>query len=181
MLGLVVEAVTGRPLARELRERVFKPLRLTATSYPSGTTIPGRFAHGYIGSGSHVPLPPGTRLLDVTARVSPSAWGAGQIVSNAGDLTRFFSALLGGRLEPARQVAAMKADVTDSEYGLGLRIAHTACGTVYGHDGDLPGYRTVVWATAGGRRAASVMVNIDTTRVAPPRLDSAARAALCSG
>jgi D-alanyl-D-alanine carboxypeptidase len=180
VLGLVVEAATARTLGRELQERIFSRLRLSATSYPSGTTIPGRHAHGYIGSGSHVPLPPGT-LRDVSSLLSPSAWGAGQIVSNAEDLTRFFATLLRGRLLPPRQLAAMKADVMDAGYGLGLRIARTPCGTAYGHDGDLPGYRTVVWTTANGRRAACVMVNVDTTHVSGGELDSAARTALCSG
>jgi D-alanyl-D-alanine carboxypeptidase len=179
VLGLVVEAVTGTTLRRELERRIFSRLRLGATSYPSGTALPGPFAHGYIGSGSHVPLPAGTTLLDVSTRVSPSAWGAGQIVSNADDLTRFFGALLGGRLLPAGQLAAMKADVRDSEHGLGLEIAHTACGTAYGHTGDMPGYRTTVWATANGRRAAAVLVNLDTTHVPWAVLDSTARTALC--
>jgi D-alanyl-D-alanine carboxypeptidase len=180
VLGLVVEAATGRPLGRELQERIFNPLRLNATSYPSGTTIPGRHAHGYIGSGSHVPLPPGT-LRDASSLLSPSTWGAGQIVSNADDLTRFFAALLRGRLLPPRRLAAMKADVMDVGYGLGLRIARTPCGPAYGHDGDLPGYRTMVWSTENGRRAACVMVNVDTTHVSWGELDSAARTALCSG
>jgi D-alanyl-D-alanine carboxypeptidase len=73
----------------------------------------------------------------------------------------------------------MKADVRDSEHGLGLEIAHTACGTAYGHTGDMPGYRTTVWATANGRRAAAVLVNLDTTHVPWAVLDSTARTALC--
>jgi D-alanyl-D-alanine carboxypeptidase len=180
VLGLVVEAATGRTLRRELEERIFKRLGLGATSYPAGTAIPGRFAHGYIGSGSSVPLPPG-KLLDVSTRLTPSAWGAGQIVSNGDDLTRFLSALLRGRLLPAGRLAAMKADVMGADYGLGLRIAFTPCGTAYGHDGDIPGYRTIAWATSNGRRAASVMVNVDTTHVSWDELDSLARTALCSG
>jgi hypothetical protein len=66
-----------------------------------------------------------------------------------------------------------------AEYGLGLRIAHTVCGTAFGNNGDIPGYRSVVWATSSGRRVVAVMVNVDTTRVSWPRLDSAAVAALC--
>jgi hypothetical protein len=49
------------------------------------------------------------------------------------------------------------------------------------HRGDIPGYRNVVLATGNGRRAAAVMVNIDTTRVPWPKRDSAAVTALCSG
>jgi D-alanyl-D-alanine carboxypeptidase len=179
VLGLVVEAVTGRTLERELRERIFRRLTLSGTSYPLGTAMPRPFAHGYVGSGSGVPVPAGT-LLDVTSLLSPSAWGAGQMVSDADDLARFFSALLRGRLLPPAQLAAMKADRMNAEYGLGLRIAHTVCGTAFGNNGDIPGYRSVLWATSSGRRVVAVMVNVDTTRVSWPRLDGAAVATLCS-
>jgi D-alanyl-D-alanine carboxypeptidase len=180
VLGLVVEAVTGRTLERELRGRIFKRLRLGATSYPTGTAMSGRVAHGYVGAQPGLPIPPGT-LLDVTTLLSPSAWGAGQLVANADDVTRFFSALLRGRLVPAAQLAAMKADVRGAEYGLGLMISYTRCGTAFGHRGDIPGYRSIVWSTGNGRRTAVVMVNIDHTRVPQGKLESAAVTALCAG
>src|SRR3954471_17142517 len=46
-LGLIVEAATGRPLAAELRRRIFMPLRLRATSLDANPHIAGRHAHGY--------------------------------------------------------------------------------------------------------------------------------------
>jgi D-alanyl-D-alanine carboxypeptidase len=180
ILGLVVEAVTGRTLERELRERIVKRLRLGATSYPTGTAMSGRVAHGYVGARPGLPIPPGT-LLDVTTLLSPSAWGSGQLVANADDVTRFFSALLRGRLVPAAQLAGMKADVRRAEYGLGLMISYTRCGTAFGHRGDIPGYRSIVWSTGNGRRTAVVMVNIDDTRVPQGKLESAAVTALCAG
>jgi D-alanyl-D-alanine carboxypeptidase len=179
LLGLVVEAATRKTLAWELRTRLFEPLKLSSTSFPVGTTIPGRFARGYFVSRRPLPLPPGT-LVDVSTILSPSAWGAGQIVSNADDLTRFFVALLKGRLLPAAQLASMKTEVASHNYGLGLRITQTACGRAFGHDGDVPGYRNIVWATTDGKRVASVMVNIDATRVPWSELESAVRTALCS-
>jgi D-alanyl-D-alanine carboxypeptidase len=180
LLGLVIEAVTGRTLAGELQTRLFRPLRLGFTSFPTGTVMPGRFAHGYFVSRAPLPEPAGT-LIDVSTTLSPSAWGAGQIVSNAEDLTRFFAALIKGRLLRAAQLAKMKTEVTPHRYGLGLRITHTACGKAFGHDGDFPGYRNVVWATADGRHVASVMVNVDPTRVPWSKLEAAAKTALCSG
>jgi hypothetical protein len=75
----------------------------------------------------------------------------------------------------------MKTTVLHSNYGLGLRRTATVCGVAFGHDGDVPGYRNVVWASVNGRRTAAVMVNIDTTRVSWSRLHAAARSALCSG
>src|SRR5436305_996947 len=47
VLGLIVEAATGRSLAGELRRRIFAPLRLRSTSLLAAPGIAGRHAHGY--------------------------------------------------------------------------------------------------------------------------------------
>jgi D-alanyl-D-alanine carboxypeptidase len=181
LLGLVVEAATGNTLAQELQQRIFVPLKLGATSLPAGTAMEGPFAHGYVGPHPGLPIPRGT-LLDISSVLNPSfAWGAGNIVSNAPDVTSFFAALLRGRLLPAAQLAEMKTgSAANGGYGLGLKITYTACGRAIGHEGDFPGYRNAVWATPDGRRVAIVMVNIDTTRVSWSRLETAAQTALCS-
>ena len=168
LLGLIVEAATGRPLAAELRARIFAPLGLRSTSYPVGTAIDGRFAHGYVLGRPPLPIPAGT-LADVSARLNPSAWGAGQMLSNADDVTAFLSALL----------AAMKQNVHGRGYGLGLFVVATSCGTAYGHDGDLVGWRNVVYGTGDGRRVTAVMVNIDT-KVTWGELHAAADEVFCS-
>jgi D-alanyl-D-alanine carboxypeptidase len=179
LLGLLVEAATGRSIGTELQNRLIRPLHLDATSFPAHTAIEGRFAHGYVGGGSGVQLPEG-QLLDVTALLSPSGWGAGQIVSNADDVTTFFAALMAGRLLPSEQLAAMETSVPGHDYALGLRIVSTPCATTFGNDGDFPGYRNVVLASANGDRVVSVMVNIDTTHVPWSTLYAAAREAMCS-
>jgi D-alanyl-D-alanine carboxypeptidase len=191
VLGLVVEAVTGTSLERQLRDRISRPLMLSATSYPTRTALTGRAAHGYLGAAPGLPIPAG-QLLDVTSIVSPSAWGAGQIVSNAADVTRFFAALLGGRLLRRAELTAMKTRVKGvhrrlgvqvayaAPYGLGIAIEHTPCGTAYGHDGEVPGYRNIVWAAADGRRVATVMVNIQSARLPWSTIRRAAQTAFCS-
>ena len=177
LLGLVIEAVTGHKLAGELQTRILGPLALGATSFPTGISIDGSFAHGY------VRLAPGGDLIDTTPVLDPSfSWAAGSIVSNAGDLTKFFSSLLKGRLLPAAQLKEMKTGSRVSGvYGLGLRMTTTKCGRVFGHDGDFPGYRTIVWATSNGRRVAVVMINTNQGLPALSKLQPAAVTALCSG
>jgi D-alanyl-D-alanine carboxypeptidase len=182
VLGLLVEAVTGRPLEEELQERIVDPLGLRATSFDVDPVVHDPFAHGYVGPHPGLPIAAGT-LLDVTALLSPSfGWGAGNMASNAANVTRFFVALLRGQLLPPAQLAEMRTgSAANSNYGLGLRRVYTSCGTAYGHEGDYPGYRNIVWVTRGGRRAADVMVNIDTTHISWDRLETASEAALCSG
>jgi D-alanyl-D-alanine carboxypeptidase len=181
VLGLLVEAVTGRPLGQELQARIVDPLQLRATAFDLDAEVHDPFAHGYLGPHPGLPIAAGT-LLDITALLSPSfGWGAGNMSSNAADVTRFLAALVRGQVLPPKQLAEMKAgSAVNSNYGLGLRNAHTSCGAAYYHDGDFPGYRNAVWVTRDGRRAADVMVNIDTTHVSWDRLEASAQAALCA-
>ena len=51
VIGLIAERVTGRSYASLLRSFVFRRLRLNATSFPSGTALPGPFIHGYSAGG----------------------------------------------------------------------------------------------------------------------------------
>jgi D-alanyl-D-alanine carboxypeptidase len=192
LLGLVVEAVAGRSLEHELRKRIFRPLGLRSSSYPFRTALDGRVVHGYVRSIPGVPIPRG-ETLDATSRVAPDGWGAGQIVSNADDLTRFYADLLGGRLLPPAQLAAMKTTVRGTHtvlgtqvlfsapYGLGLAVERLGCGTAYGHDGDLPGYRNLVLASADGRRVVAVLVNVSALRPSWATIRAAAARAFCSG
>ena len=176
LLGLVIEVVTGKPVADVLRERIFEPLALSATSFPTGLVVEEPFAHGYV-------QPPGAPLLDITQILSPSwSYAAGQIVSTAADVTRFFAALLGGKLlSPALMVQMKAGSATSGTYGLGLRTTFAGCGRVYGHDGNFFGWRTEAFATANGRRAAVVMINIDQSRISWNTLEGDAMAAVCTG
>ena len=178
LLGLAVEAVTGTTVDHELRGRLFQPLGLGATSFPSGTRIAGPHANGYVGFAT---VPRFHTLVD-TSIVSPSiGWAAGGIVSSGDDLTRFYGALLGGRLLPSSLLASMKTVVPGFHYGLGLLQVDTRCGSVYGHEGDFVGYRTVLYARPDGSRVALVMINVDRTYITPSELARAAETALCRG
>jgi D-alanyl-D-alanine carboxypeptidase len=166
LAGLIVEAATGKPIEVQMRQRIFKPLDLDATSYPlSETAIEGRHAHGYALLGP----PP---LLDIT-EFSPSIAGAGgALISTVGDMARFYRALLRGRLLRPDLLAAMKTTIpadsdVESRYGLGLADYATACGSAWGHSGSFPGYWNYAFTSADGKRQAVLMVNIEPTSVDP--------------
>ncbi len=165
LAGLVVEAVTGRSLGRELARRVFRPLRLRDTSFPvDRPTIAGPSPRGY-----SLPIDPqtgpveGGDLIDITVYNPSFAWAAGNVVASLADVTRFLSALLGGRLLAPALLAEMTTwvDVGDPEvgYGMGLQVIRTPCGPVVGHDGGIPGFYTMALATQDGRRQFALVVN----------------------
>lgn len=147
VLAEVLTHVTGRPLATLLRQRIFAPLRLEATSYEGGRrTVGGDQLHGYDLSGS----PP----TDVSRYGLGGPWADGAIVSNAHDLAVFFVALLQGRLVPPRLVAQMEKIAPNSHgEGLGLYRLPSPCGRwFYGHTGGTPGYVTFAAGSRDGRR-----------------------------
>ncbi|MCW2756429.1 MAG: hypothetical protein JWO46_175, partial [Nocardioidaceae bacterium] len=152
LLGLVLQRATHRSVPALVRDRIARPLGLRHTYLPrTSPRIPGFHAHGY--------LPPSLTgaddYTDIT-RISPTALGfAGALVSTQRDLRRFYQALLGGRLLRPAQLAQMRTtlNVRDGyDYGLGLYRQRTACGRVWGHDGNAPGYETYAWNDRSGRR-----------------------------
>ena len=137
-LGLVIEKVTGRSYAEELEQRVLDPLGLSRTELPTTRRLPDLDDAGY-----NPNLP----------------WAAGAIVSNAHDLSRFYSALLSGRILSAASLATMKDTArTYGVFGTGLGIFSTdlACGRSWGHAGYILDYQTLVTASEEGDRVAVV-------------------------
>jgi D-alanyl-D-alanine carboxypeptidase len=165
---LIVERATGRTLGAELKARIFRPLHLRQTTYPTRPGLPNPYVHGYMLLGS----PP---LTDVTG-LSPSlAPGSGGIVSTVRDVADFYRALITGRLLEPAQLQAMKTVVSErtgrvtngSGYGLGIGRTRSSCGG-WGHTGELPGYDVSTAFTENGRRQAVLMMNQDATTLAKP-------------
>jgi D-alanyl-D-alanine carboxypeptidase len=162
--GLLVEAVTGNSLGRELRNRIFGPLGLEHTSSPaSGRKLGGYHARGYV-PGDRASTPQ-VKPLDVT-EIDPSwAWGAGTLVSDAADVSRFYRSLLSGRLLEPGLLEEMRTTVADpeggGEYGLGIARVQTPCGAFWGHEGALPGYVTWALTTENAQRSVVLAVTMN--------------------
>lgn len=179
LLGLVIEAATGRSVGDELRDRIFQPLGLGETSFPTGVDASG-LVHAYVGDAT---VPGVNGLWDITPVLNPSwLWAAGALVSNADDVTTFYARLLSGRVLRADLVTAMRTVTLPAmNYGLGLMRFDTPCGRAFGHEGDFNGYRSVAVSRPNGSRVAVVMVNVDTTDLSWEQLDGSAERAVCSG
>ncbi|MEU9125275.1 serine hydrolase domain-containing protein [Streptomyces sp. NPDC048506] len=180
--GLIVQKVTGRPLAEEIDRRVIKRIDLRHTYFPAPGEVAIREHHprGYDRDSAGAPL------VDATEWDPSWAWAAGQMVSTNSDLNRFFTALLAGRLLPKTQLDQMRTTVpasypfpTGARYGLGLVSTPLSCGGMYwGHGGSMTGYETRGGATDDGR-AANVAVTTQPSRTAKERMDGVVDTALC--
>ena len=160
LLGQIVEKITGNTLADEMKERIFTPLELTATSYPDGSAIiPTPHAHGYTGIGFvdgaitlHAPT------VDATARNVSASGAAGAVISTADDLLTYGRALGTGQglLPEAAQIERLSTFSGPAGYGIGL-----ACGQGWvGHNGLVPGYNTELHYDT--RTDTTVVVEINT-------------------
>jgi D-alanyl-D-alanine carboxypeptidase len=163
LAGLIVERVTGRSLGRELRRRIFRPLRLRDTYFPVNFPfLLWPHSSGYSLDLDSAGVPIEGRLLDFTVYNPSLAWAAGNIVSDVGDLARFFRALLGGRLLPPALLAEMKTPVEVEPgfgYGLGLVVSDSPCGLLYGHDGGIAGFGNIIMNSGEGTHQFANMIN----------------------
>ncbi|WP_437476107.1 serine hydrolase domain-containing protein [Sorangium sp. So ce1014] len=155
--GLIVEAVSGKPVVELLHTRILEPAGLVHT-YLDGAepAVPG-LVRGY---GSY-----DGELVDTTSAVDPSsAWTSGGLVSNTEDLTTFYVRLLdGGLLGPAELaemtsgVGALSADAR--EYGLGLARRSSPVGTTYGHGGSIWGFVSASYYAVERGAGIAVLIN----------------------
>ncbi|MET7454628.1 serine hydrolase domain-containing protein [Streptomyces sp. NPDC005574] len=157
--GLLIEKLTGHPVATAYTDRVIKPLHLTDTFYVHpDTRIPGRHANGYLTQDRA-----GAAPVDATEQTVSWAQSAGAVISSTRDLSTFLSALLGGRLTSAAQLAQMERWLpagAGQAYGLGLRRRDLSCGvSVYGHTGAVQGYYSYAFASKDGRRTLTAVAN----------------------
>lgn len=183
ILGMLVERVTGRPLAEEMRQRIFEPLDLTQTFFAPYEPVQGTVAQGYIDASDR-------------ADVSMSfVFATGNIISTADDLRHFVDGLFSGALLDDESLAMMTTmvdtggayDMPELEYGLGLMRArlNVSAGpdgeerseefsTVVGHIGGIAGSRAAVWRVSESGITIALglnQANVDPNILARDTLD----------
>ncbi|MFB7512586.1 serine hydrolase domain-containing protein [Streptomyces sp. NPDC056144] len=181
VVGMLIEKLTGRPVADAYERRIFKPLKLRSTSYVHpDTRIKGLHVRGYL----H-PDEEGGALVNSTEQTVSWAQSAGAVISSPGDLNKFTSALMRGRLLSPAMLEAMTTvtptDATNTRfYGLGLRRYDLSCGTqIFGHTGTVQGYYTYAFSTRDGKRSLSAVANTSNHGAANTALGGTLEAAFC--
>ena len=166
-LGLVIEAVEGRPYPDVVRTRILEPLGMTATEPAITHDIRSRLAVGYaflhddrIGYPRR-PIAPATWVETATAD--------GAIASTAGDMAAFARMLLrrgegpGGRLVSeaafARMAEPHARPTPDYGYGYGLAMRVLGGRTFLGHGGDMIGYQSALQVDPTAGLAVVVLQN----------------------
>jgi CubicO group peptidase (beta-lactamase class C family) len=152
LLGLLIERVSGQPLATALRRDLAQPAGLERAAFQDGEKPPPPLAEDR--------NPVCGKAVDGFApcRAFASAVGAaGSLAADAPTLARWGYELYGGRVGPSDLVRELTDGV---DYGLGTFLFTTRFGnyTAYGHPGELPDYTTMLVAVPERRLSVALMV-----------------------
>ena len=150
-LGQIVQDVTGMPLARYLRERVFAPLGMEHTDLVRSERVRPRLATGYQLR---------SRGLKAVADREVVQAGAGSVYSTAGDMARYAAALLGGGANEHGRVLLPETVTTMFEpayqpdpripgMGLGFFRGQAGDHATVGHDGIWLGFHSALLLAPG--------------------------------
>lgn len=168
LLGLILEAVTGRSIRTLLRERIFEPLGMTRTdpAITYETLADVATAHERLRDDRtphrNQPLVPSPRITSTTAD--------GSIVSTAADMAAYARMLCNrgegpsGRLlteASFEQLVTPHVEVPDERtaYGYGLDVFEVDGRPHVGHAGGMVGQYALLWCDLATGVASVMMVN----------------------
>jgi CubicO group peptidase (beta-lactamase class C family) len=145
-LGQLVEDLSGMPLARYFRERIFEPLGMADSDLVRSERVASRLATGYVVG------PKGAKSVPDRDWVGA---GGGGIYSTTRDLARYLAALLGGGANEHGSVLhpMTLATMFEPQYqpdprvpGVGLAFFRNDAGghRLVGHEGILPGFNSAL-------------------------------------
>lgn len=156
--GLVIEAVTGRPIEVVMREELFDladvdHLYLTPREFPP-TRVPAGYVQGLLRMALNL-LPALEEyrdqatvgeFYDITAVpqavLTSAPFSGGGLEARLGDVAQVFRALFDGTVLSAESVATFTTTVLDTDYGLGISVGMVDDLVVYWHGGGVPGFRS---------------------------------------
>jgi D-alanyl-D-alanine carboxypeptidase len=178
LIGMVIEKITGNTYYQELERRILHRFQLSDT-HPSAKVIP-ELVDGYTQSGNPFGLPAKVSEAGRDALNPEVEWAGGGLVSNSRDIARWAYLLYGGHVVDPKSLRQILADTTaaseavlgpGTRYGLGVYEWHTELGLAFGHQGDFPGYRSVMEYFPEHRVAVGMQFNTDDSTVlgAKPR------------
>jgi D-alanyl-D-alanine carboxypeptidase len=155
LLGAIARRAAGVPTERALATFVLGPLGLGSTSLGRTQALARRVAGG--------------------GRLPNDVWSPlftdGGVVATAGDVARFFDALLaGGRVLRPATLDLMLAPGPDGSYGLGVYSTRLRGRTVFGHDGTYDVWNTEVLTDRATHTTIAVLLRGGTPESADATL-----------
>lgn len=161
VLGKLVEDISGERLDQYMEKHLFEPLGMDHTSYRRSERTGPQLATGHHWLfGQFRPV----RDYDMTAL------GAGAVLSSLADMARYAAWLLEGGsddvLQPStlKEMASPNHSIIDGLPGNGLAFSLNDCGghAVYGHDGNMPDFASILLVAPDTGVGVVVLTNTGT-------------------
>lgn len=165
LLGMVIEKVTGRPVAEVFENGLLEPLGMSATSFPGRSQA---LASPHLDGITIQPDGPGGPIRDATDWNPSWTFTAGGMISTLDDMRTWTEALgTGGGLISEAMQREREASTTSTTppntpeltYGLGFFCDRGW----WGHNGALPGFTSYAVYHPERRISVVVFVNSDIT------------------
>jgi len=165
LLGEIARRITGKSVARNIRERFLGPLGLKDTYFQGEELIRKVPAKGYWARGrGHKGFSDGSRFRP-NKSAATVANAAGAMVSSARDISDWQDALLGGQVLSPYSMTLMTSFHPKSGYGLGMRFARLDGILGIGHGGSLRGYVSMMYRLHHQDIDVVVLTNLGRTNI----------------
>jgi len=153
LLGLIIEAISGKTYSQFLRDNIFKPLGMNDTGLDDNLDILLHRAQGY--SRTMENEVKNTGFLDMSI-----PYAAGGMYSTAEDLLRFESGLASGKLLSKASLKAMYKE-EQGNYACGWGLGEFQKHKIVGHAGGINGFTTNFERIESERYCSIVLSNIE--------------------
>ncbi|MFW0795063.1 serine hydrolase domain-containing protein [Gordonia sp. CPCC 205515] len=164
LLGMTIEKVLGQPIGEVFEQRLFGPLGMGDTSFPGDSTaIASPYLSGLTNQGQ-----PAGHNVDSTHWNPSMAFTAGAVISTLDDLQKWGAALFTGtgildaKTQQLRRDSILHSPPPNGPtagYGIGIGDRDGW----WGHDGDLPGYNSVLFHNYDSDTTVIVLTNTDNS------------------
>jgi D-alanyl-D-alanine carboxypeptidase len=180
VLGTIIEIATGKPLQEHFRERFFTPLALNSMYFDAREPQPA----GTVLASPHDNISPFNPIFQLTGQptfpgaytnisafpftaISTLEFASGALITNIADMAEWGNSLFGGRATNPATLDEMlhsisQAPDADGDY-LGYGIFRTtrisASDDFIGHDGNAPGYRSVMFYQPDRKMTIAILTN----------------------
>jgi D-alanyl-D-alanine carboxypeptidase len=165
LLGMLVEAVSGKSFNQYVQEHITLPLGLKNTGPEVSPASAPRLASGY----TRIEWNCNKERLPLDSKIDTKSLAAATgFYSTAEDLCTYFSAHIQGsgkllndesKKEMQRTQWPVANSTFDQEYGLGLQIDLVGNRRVFGHAGGFPGQATRTLCDPQAKMVVSVLTN----------------------
>lgn len=154
--GLVAESANNQTIEQYIRNNILTPNSLDNTFFPIDETVLGTIAHPWANQNDINNIP----------RISTNtiAWSAGAMYSNSSDMNNWYQKLFNAEI--VSNASLNKIITTQNNFGLGIFLINIDGRTVYGHEGDIGGYRSIMLYDSLTQAIVCILINQNPAPVA---------------